>query len=266
MLRRTSQMGLLFTVLAWFALYLAAPAWAYDFVATLPMGTHVVAGGSFAPGYGVDSWQHDGSSAKSEFYLPVSLLFGHDVYVSNLASVSWWTNKPDANNNGNAGDDADWYLAIYTAPQGSGDEASWYRSRLNSEPYFAGDTVAPDTWHQWASNDSAHPLRFFDQPRWGDYGAYTDPTLDRIVVGPITWGNNNSWDYRSEKIAYFSFQTGSGWSSGFSGKLDGFEVKLSNGEVGRVNFEVVPEPSSLVVGCGLLALVFGLKRRQDRRQ
>lgn len=241
-------------------------AWSYDVVATLPMGTHVVGGGSSAPGFPVDSWAHDGSSSKSEFYLPPSVLFGHSITIGDLQSLSWWTKKP-----GN-GTEPDWYLAIYTAKQNDGkDSGSWYRSRLNSEPYFTGSTVAPNTWHKWASDDPSNPLRFFDQPRTGVFGTYTDPTLSAITSGPINWStywsgySNLNWDYSAETILYFSFQTGSGWSNGFTGMLDGFEVKLKNDEVGRVNFEVVPEPSSLLVGCGLLGLVFSLKRRQSRR-
>jgi len=230
------------------------------------MGTHVVGGGSSAPGYGSDSWKHDGGSVKSEFYLPPSVLFGHPITIGDLQSLSWWTKKPGD------GTQPDWYLAIYTAKQNDGkDPDSWYRSRLNSEPYFTQSTVDPDTWHQWSSGDPEHPLRFFDQPRTGVFGTYNDPTLSVITSGPINWKNYGSgypdleWNYSTETILAFSFQTGTDWSNGFTGMLDGFEVKLTNGDVGRVNFEVVPEPSSLLVGCGLLGLVFGLKRRQSRR-
>ena len=238
------------------ALGASTAAWSYDFVATLPMGTHVVGGGSSAPGYGSDSWKHDGGSDKSEFYLPPSVLFGRSITIGDLASVSWWTNKPPT-----TGTAVDWYLAIYTDV-----------TRLNSEPYFTGLTVTPNTWHQWSSNDPSNPLRFFDADRIGGlYGSYTDPTLSAITSGPIDWKSYGyslapARDYRTETIKYFSFQTGSGWSQGFAGMLDGFEVTLKGtNEVGRVNFEVVPEPSSLLVGCGLLGLVFGLKRRQSRR-
>jgi len=238
------------------ALGASTAAWSYDFVATLPMGTYVVGGGISAPGFPVDSWAHDGSSSKSEFYLPPSDLFGRSIRIGDLASVSWWTKKPGD------GTKPDWYLAIYTDV-----------TRLNSEPYFTQSTVGPNTWHQWSSDDGVHSLRFYDQPLTHVFGTYTDPTLSAITSGPINWNyygyslasNIATRDYRTETILAFSFQTATDWSNGFTGMLDGFEVKLKNGDVGSVNFEVVPEPSSLLVGCGLLGLVFGLKRRQSRR-
>jgi len=249
------------------ALGASTAAWSYETYITVtpPWYIKAVVAGDSSPSedYGSNSWKHDptvledGTNPKSEFYLPPSVLFGRSITIGELASVSWWTNKPPT-----TGTAVDWYLAIYTDV-----------TRLNSEPYFTGLTVTPNTWHQWSSNDPSNPLRFFDQPLTGVFGTYTDPTLSAITSGPINWNNYGyslasniaTRDYRTETIKYFSFQTGSGWSQDFTGMLDGFEVKLTNGDVGRVNFEVVPEPSSLLVGCGLLGLVFGLKRRQSRR-
>jgi hypothetical protein len=71
------------------------------------------------------------------------------------------------------------------------------------------------------------------------------------------------YDYGSDTISLFSLQTGSAWSNGFTGLVDGVTITLKNGDVGRINLEAVPAPASVVGGLALLGglgLVSALKR------
>jgi hypothetical protein len=212
-----------------------------------------------APGYPAGSVQANaGPGGKSEFYFAPSSLFSSPVTVGDIASISYFTNKPGT------GADPDWSFYMYTAKTGSGDTGSFYHSRLTSEPYFSGATVAPNTWHQWSSNDPTNPMHFYDQPRSGTFGVFGDPTLSQLQSGAYL-GHN----YNGEVISLFSVQTGSGWANGFTGLIDGLVITLNNGAVGTVNFEPavtapVPEPASLAVWGAVSALgaAFGWRRRR----
>lgn len=164
-----------------------------------------------APGFGTGSWQAAATGStpdnKSEFYITPSALFGHDVLVGDIASISYWTNKP-----GNSGS-VDWSLTIYTDLTGTNDTGSFYHSRLTSEPYFTQTSAASDpsnTWHKWSTNDPTNPMLFYDQARSGAYGTYLDPTLAGIQSGGGTWSNNGAPinNYSPETVKYFSLQTG----------------------------------------------------------
>ena len=208
-----------------------------------------------APGFGSSSFQAAAitSGQKSEVYIPVSSLFASPVTIGDIQSISYWTNK------GTTAADPDWTLLLYTKPTGTGDSASWYKSRLNSEPYFTGTpSVTANTWHQWSTNDSTNPMRFYDQPRGGNFGTYTDPTLSDLKAGNVTWANSTTHDYSAEQLNLISLQTGSAWAPGFTGLVDGVTVTLTNGDVGYVN--LVPAPGAVALA-GLAGLV-GLRRRR----
>ncbi len=200
-------------------------------------------GSTSAPGFSGSSWQQS-SDTKGELYIQASSLFSSAVTIADIASISYWTNK------GTTAADPDWALYLYTAATGTGDSASWYHSRLNAEPYLTGTAaVTPGTWHQWSTNDSTNPLRFYDVNRDGGiYGTYTDPTLANLQAGPVNWpSGSQNVDYSNEVVNLFSLQTGSGWSTGFTGLVDGLTITLNNGDIANVNLEAVPEPASLLV-------------------
>src|SRR4051812_29301328 len=199
-----------------------------------------------APGFASGSWAAPGLG-KSELYVAASSLFSSPVHVRDIASISYWTNKA-----GGAGD-PDWTLLLYTARLNDGnDTGSFYRSRLNSEPYFTQSAAIPaNTWHQWSTGSAADSLTFYDQPRGGNFGSYNDPLLSDLRSGPVTWSNSTVWNYSEETISLFSLQTGSAWANGFLGLVDGLTITLTNGDIGRVNLEAaataIPEPASVAL-------------------
>jgi len=225
-----------------------------------------------APGFASSSWQQSGNT-KAELYIGAGSLFTGAVKIKDIASISYWTNKP-----GGAGD-PDWTLLLYTAKTATDNSGTWYKSRLNAEPYFTQTPTGSDpanTWHQWSSNDPSNALRFYDQPRGGAYGTYVDPKLAQLQTGPVIWSVSGvSHDYSSEVISTFSLQTGSAWANGFAGLVDGLTITLNDDSSAtaldgsrtvNINLEAlaaVPEPSTLAIaGLGALGFLgYGLKRR-----
>ena len=189
------------------------------------------------------------------------------IAFSDIASVSYWTNKP-----GNAAS-VDWSFYLYTALQASGNTGSFYHTRLVSEPLYNNTpaaSVPANSWHQWLSG-GANPMEFYDSARDGGIlGTNNDPTLAVLQGGAYTWGaSGTTVDYRSELINLFSLQTGSAWSAGFLGLVDGLTITLRSGEIGTVNLEAapaaVPEPESVaLLGIGLMAMVGGAMRRRRK--
>jgi hypothetical protein len=84
---------------------------------------------------------------------------------------------------------ADFYIAIYTAPDSVDDEASWYGYRLIAEPYYSinlNETV--NVWNEWNTAAGTNQLRFFDSAKIaGLYGFYGGPTLQDLQASTINW-------------------------------------------------------------------------------
>jgi len=254
-MRRSGGMCSIVVLAAMVLLAQASNLWALTLYPTFPGAGGTVAGDSAtsAPGFGTGSWQQAGTS-KAEVYITPGALFTRPVKISDISSISYWTNKPTTAI-------VDWSLAIYTVSQGTG----WYNSRLSAEPYFTGVAATPNSWTMWSTNDATNPLTFYDQPRSGNYGTYADPTLAQIRAGAVAVGNTTH-DYSNESILCFYLGTGSSWASDFKGLVDGLTITLTDGEVGTVNLDPnaapVPEPSTLfLLGAGLAGIAV-LRRRK----
>jgi PEP-CTERM motif len=207
-------------------------------------GTVVGNAATSAPGFGDSSWQATG--VKSNFYITPQALFGQSVLVSDISSLTYWTDQ-----NGSVG--SNWNLYIYTAPTGSGDSASWYHSRLVG--------IAPDGNPGWNQQSTA-TLDWSDPSR--NNTSYSSPiTWLDIEAGSVTWpSSSNSHDYTGETVEYFSLQTDSGANS-FQGLLDGLTVTLNSGATESVDYAATPEPATWsLIGIGLG--MAGLLRRYRR--
>jgi hypothetical protein len=199
-----------------------------------PDGNHVVGvSGDFAPGYHFGSFASDGM-AKTDMYLPADDLFGREVTLGEIASITYWTKTGATHST----DFRDWYLNIYTKPYSGQLGGGWYGTRIGTEPYFSANIVDPaNTWNQWSTEVGNNYLRFFEST-YGYFGGYADPHYDSFITGTSLAGSRGPGvAYASQPILFFSPQTGSSWASGFTGQLDGLRIVLNDGSVANVNFE-----------------------------
>jgi len=206
-----------------------------------------------APGWGAGCFEANGTS-KSNYYTSPQELFGRDdVKISELESIAYWTKKDTTH----AVSAPDWYLLIYTEPYSGSPGSSWYGNRIHTEPYFSESINDPaNTWNQWQTDAGKdNRLRFYDGSS-GYLGSYTDGFLEDLTSDP---------DLKDQEILYIAVSTGSGWASGFTGRVDGLVIELANGDVGRLNLEPVPEPISMIFfGTGVVG-VFGYVARRKMR-
>ena len=193
-----------------------------------------------APGFQFGSFASDGSG-KSDIYIPADSLFGREVTLGEIASISYWT-KTGATH---TADPRDWYLNIYTKRYAGQIGTSFYGMRIGTEPYFSANLADPaNTWNQWSTDGATNQLRFFEST-YNYFGGYADPDFDTFVAGNSLAGSRGaSRPYATQPILYFSPQTGSGWADGFTGQLDGLRIELTDGSVANINFEPYVVPSN----------------------
>lgn len=194
------------------------------------------------------SWQAGGSTWTQVIFTPQQL-FGRDVTVGELASISYYTKKGTTH----TVSASDWYFQIYTVKYTG--SPYWYGYRLGAEPYFSQNLNAPaDQWNLWQTDEgSTNRLRFFDSSGNAYFGGYNDGFLSDFT---------GDAKYAEESIMRLVLGTGSGWASGFTGQLDGLSVVLANGDTANVNFEseVVPEPMTMILGAMGLGSIVGFRR------
>lgn len=186
-----------------------------------------------APGYPFGSFASDGSGKTDMYFTPESL-FGREVTLGEVASISYWTKTGDTH----IVDPRDWYLNIYTKRYAGQAGISFYGIRIGTEPYFSENMVDPaNTWNQWTTYGPTNQLRFFEST-YGYFGSYTDPHFGPFVAGSSLAGSRGPGvPYATQPILYFSPQTGSAWANGFTGQLDGLRIMLYDGSVATINFE-----------------------------
>jgi hypothetical protein len=170
-------------------------------------------------GFGPDSWQGP-TTAKSNWharYLAdgdhLSALFpakAATLTIADIASISYFTKRPTGTPAGR-----DWWIQVYTRPTGVGDCASWYKNRFINN-YDGHTTIETWTQHSTAGNGMT-----FNK---NGCGVGPEQTLDDLIT-----------NHGGELVEMISVQTDSGWG-GFDGYIDGLEITLTTGEVGRVNF------------------------------
>lgn len=209
--------------------------------------------GDAPPGFGNDSWQGP-ATGKSNWharYLAdgdrLSDLFGAQtagLTIGDLAEISYWTKRPDGTPAGR-----DWWIQIYTRHDdtvGAPNQASWYQYRFTSN--YNEHTNTGD-WVQYSTSDLFAPMTFSGQ------AGYTNTNEMSLADFKSAYGNL--------LIEMISVQTDSGWN-GFDGYMDGLEIRLTNGDVGRVNFEVIPEPIFYQMGALMGMSGLGLLRLRKR--
>ncbi|MBI5089118.1 MAG: hypothetical protein HZB15_09755, partial [Actinobacteria bacterium] len=189
-----------------------------------------------APGFDDGSFVAAASapSAKTDIPIPVTTLFGRDVTLGEISSMSYWT-KTGATH---TADPRDWYLTLYTKPYaGDASTPTWYGDRIGTEPYFSSNIADPaNTWNQWTTGGGTNRLRFFESTAGAPgatFGAYTDPDWATFIAANGLSGAARS----SQQILQISVGTGSAWANGFTGQLDGLRIELTDGSVTTVNFE-----------------------------
>jgi hypothetical protein len=154
--------------------------------------------------------------------------------------MSFWTKKGTAH----VVDPIDWALTIYSKPY-AGDVSTppWYGDRLGAEPYFASGLNDPaGAWNKWSSDGASNKLRFYESTQGApgaNFGTYTDPDWLTRIAGNALSGQ----PYAGHAILFFSLQTGSATATGFTGKIDGFRIQLTDGSVANINFEPFLTPA-----------------------
>ncbi len=203
-----------------------------------------------APGFEFGSFASDGV-AKTDLYLTPEFLFGHQVLLGEVASISFWTKKGTTH----VVDPYDWYLNTYTKKYPS-QTVSFYGARLNTEPYFAENTIeTANSWNKWSSEGPKNELRFFEST-YGYFGSSSDLHWSNFVQGMSLAGSHGtSVPYATQPILFWSVQTGSGGALGFHGQVDGLRINLIDGSWRKINFEpfLVPDDKRLCKNGGYTA-------------
>lgn len=186
--------------------------------------------GDAPAGFGPDSWQGP-ASGKSNWHAryladgdALSALFPDDaatLTIADLAEISYYTNRPSGTPAGR-----DWWIQIYTRPTGVGDNASWHHDR------FINDFADHATIDIWTQHSTSSGMTFDSNGLNGPEG---EMTLAEMIAA-----------HGDELIEMISVQTDSGWN-GFDGFMDGLVITLTNGNVGRVNFEGVGAAPALTI-------------------
>jgi len=214
-------------------------------------------------GYGTDSLYANvnQSGPAADHYrtlrILVPQLFNKTVALSDIASISYMTNKPVGQ------DKLDWRMAIYTFPTAdtANNGAGWYRSRLQARPDQATNLNAPaNQWNQWTTGGSANQLSFYEDT--------SKRSLNSMTWAGIT-GGTTTWDYSDENIKYIDLALGTGSSSPASwwtgeSRLDGVIITLKDGTTANINLGTVPEPLTMIALFGGITAVGGYIRRRAK--
>jgi len=183
-----------------------------------------------APGYGGGSWQGP-ATGKSNWHARydadgdyLSTIFPDDaatLTINDIAEISYYTNRPTDTPAGR-----DWWIQIYTR-----DETQWYGDRFINNYNDHSDT---DAWVLYSTAEGEMTFNH-NGTKIGTTDTNGEMTLSQLQT-----------NYGGELVEMISVQTDSGWN-GYDGYIDGLRIELTNGNIGHVNFEAVPEPGSLLL-------------------
>ncbi|WP_146651656.1 hypothetical protein [Labilithrix luteola] len=134
--------------------------------------------------------------------------------------------------------DKDFTMIVYTLPDGTDDDKSWYGRRIHAQLNWAASRKAPvDTWNTFSTNAGDNQIRFWDTRKTDEQpGAAGQFTLAQMKAGAITPTGLSARDYRSEKVKFISLSTYSNETE-FHGSIDGVEIQLDNGKSLFVDFD-----------------------------
>ena len=224
-------------------------------------GFEAVSDGGY-PGSGY--WKDDPSQTNQDggtyeqLYLTFDQSFG-PYYVSSLApftigeiqSIRYRTNTP-------SGETQNYFLEIYTTPDGTNDDASWYGRLLQALPGDAlNRSVSPNSWVTWRTDAGTNQLTFYDHNHDYDTTDSTPGTAPNAYLGQDTgvtladlqstnafdWSNHvadadsTPKNYRDEEVRALRFATGSAWEGTHEGCLDAIEITLDDGRRAVVDLE-----------------------------
>jgi len=152
-----------------------------------------------APGFGTGSFASNGV-AKTDMYFAPEALFGREINLGEVASISYWTKKGTTHTQ----DIVDWFLNIYTKPYGGQvGSAGWYGDRIGAEPYFSINLNDPgSTWNQWSTDTGDNQLRFFESTHGAPgatFGSYTDPDWATLLASNSDWQLLRCWIHRPSR-------------------------------------------------------------------
>jgi predicted ribosomally synthesized peptide with SipW-like signal peptide len=167
--------------------------------------------------------------------------------VGEIETIRYRTRRPQ-------GASQDYFMEIFTFPDGANDDATWYGRQLQALPGNALDkSVNPDTWLTWRTDPGQNQLTFYDYNH--DYdttdsnsppylGQDTGVTLSELQsTASFDWSNyvsnadSTPKNYRDEEVRALRFATGSAWEDTHVGDLDAIEIRLDDGREMLVDLE-----------------------------
>lgn len=226
---------LLFVLL--FAVVLSVYATSTTIVLTDPVAVGSTGTATTDEAYiGIGSWANNG--AKLGLNMTPDGLFGYDFGISDIADISYHTFKNTAQNGVN------FYINIYTDPDGIDDDASWYGHRITFEPLYAYNfNDALGVWNTWTTSSGTNQVTAFDSNHTV-IGFYNGPTLADLQAGSLDWGtyptsgSTDVIDYSGESVKFIVLDTGNPWAASFVGYVDGITISLTNGDSATVDLDI----------------------------
>ena len=165
--------------------------------------------------------------------------------VGDIASIRYRTRRPQ-------GAEQDYFMEIFTLPDGTNDDAGWYGRQLQALPEDAlQKDVEANEWLTWRTDSGPNQLTFYDFNHDYDTSDTRDPPYLGVDTGVtlldlqstpqfdwsdyVTNADATPKNYRDEQVRALRFATGSGWEDRHEGDLDAIEIRLTDGRSALVD-------------------------------